>query len=86
MLVNEEWFEFGFNTSISHLARDPSDHAMTLSTRLDNKPKPFRFVNCWTTRDDFLTIVQESWQHQCESSPLQALCQKLKRLKRHGHT
>nr|XP_027082374.1 uncharacterized protein LOC113704698 [Coffea arabica] len=69
--------------TVSHLIRDSSDHApllISVSTRLDNKPQSFRFLNFWTSREDFLPIVRDSWKQPCSGSPLQVLCCKLKRL------
>ncbi|XP_071939907.1 uncharacterized protein [Coffea arabica] len=84
ILVNEGWYDTGISLSVSHLARDPSDHApllISVSTRLDNKPRPFRFLNVWVECDDFLAVVRESWGQPCFGSPMHILCQKLKRLR-----
>ncbi|XP_027155659.1 uncharacterized protein LOC113756041 [Coffea eugenioides] len=70
--------------SISHLARELSNHApllISVSTRLDNKPRPFRFLNVWMRQDEFLPIIRESWDQSCPKSPMQILCHKLKRLR-----
>ncbi|XP_027083517.1 uncharacterized protein [Coffea arabica] len=84
VLVNEGCYDAGISLSISHLAREPSDHApllISVSTRVDNKLRPFRFLNVWADRTDFLGLVSESWDQPCFGSPIHTLCQKLKRLR-----
>ncbi|XP_071906091.1 uncharacterized protein [Coffea arabica] len=84
VLLNEGCLDLGLDLAISHLARESSDHApllMSVSTRLDNKPRPFKFLNFWTGREDFLPMVQDSWGQPCPGSPLHVLCCKLKRLR-----
>ncbi|XP_027120639.2 uncharacterized protein [Coffea arabica] len=84
ILVNEGFFDTGMSLAVSHLARESSDHApllLSLSTRLDTKPRSFRFLNVWKRHEDFLPMVQASWEQPCAGSPLQVLCCKLKRLR-----
>ena len=82
--MNEGCLDLGLDLAVSHLARESSDHApllMSVSTRLDNKPRPFKFLNFWTGREDFLPMVWDSWGQPCPGSPLHVLCCKLKRLR-----
>nr|XP_027102884.1 uncharacterized protein LOC113724156 [Coffea arabica] len=84
--MNVECFDIGFSIGVTHLERHPSDHApllLSVSTRLDGKPRSFRFINAWADREDFLATVRESWQQECGGSPMHVLCSKLQRLKRH---
>ncbi|XP_027157161.1 uncharacterized protein LOC113758554 [Coffea eugenioides] len=57
LLCNPKVALLGMSMSVQHLGREPSDHAPLLvsaSTRLDNKPKPFCFLNVWTSKEDLL--------------------------------
>ncbi|XP_027090440.2 uncharacterized protein [Coffea arabica] len=74
--------EHGFG--VQHLGRDPSDHAPLLIsavTRLDNKPKPFRFLNVWTKNTGLLDVIAESWGQPMSGSPLRVLSEKLRVVK-----
>ncbi|XP_071912410.1 uncharacterized protein [Coffea arabica] len=67
-----------------HLARDPSNHApllMTTSTRLDNKSKPFRFLNVWTTKAGLLDVIRDSWSCPVSRQPLCVSEAKLRTIK-----
>ncbi|XP_039045257.1 uncharacterized protein LOC120184986 [Hibiscus syriacus] len=46
-----------------------------------NKPKPFKFFNCWTLHPGFLNIVSQSWSLAAQGNPMKSLFLKLKRLK-----
>ncbi|XP_027158272.1 uncharacterized protein LOC113759893 [Coffea eugenioides] len=86
LLLNVECFDASLSFGVTHLGRHPSDHAPLListATRVDGKPRPFHFINAWTDHEDFLGVVKESWQQECVRSPMQVLCSKLQRLKRH---
>ncbi|XP_039007590.1 uncharacterized protein LOC120135392 [Hibiscus syriacus] len=48
---------------------------------MTKKPRPFKFFNCWTTYEKFLSTIKESWQGHCEGSAMQCLFSKLMRLK-----
>ncbi|XP_039004443.1 uncharacterized protein LOC120131538 [Hibiscus syriacus] len=48
---------------------------------MSKKPRPFKFFNCWTSNEQFLSTVVESWQSHCEGTPMQCLFRKLKTLK-----
>lgn len=84
LLINNSCYNAGFGVSVTHLARDPSDHSPLLllfTTRLDDKPRPFRFLNAWAIHPGFLEVVRKSWQQECVGAPIQVLCSKVKRLK-----
>ena len=62
------------------LARHPSDHAplkITFATRQDNKPRPFRFLNVWTSSASLLEVIRSSWELPVHGSPWRVLCSKL---------
>ncbi|XP_071905976.1 uncharacterized protein [Coffea arabica] len=48
---------------------------------MDSKPHPFHFINAWADHKEFLGVVKESWQQECDGSPMHVLCSKLQRLK-----
>nr|XP_027062778.1 uncharacterized protein LOC113689154 [Coffea arabica] len=48
------------------------------STRLDNKPRPFRFLNVWTSKVELLDVIRLSWISHCPGRPLQRLAAKLR--------
>ncbi|XP_071940073.1 uncharacterized protein [Coffea arabica] len=75
----------GLNFGVRHLGREPSDHApllLSASTRLDNKPRSFRFLNVWTSKLELLDVIRTSWSTFCPGRPLQRLAAKLQHVKR----
>lgn len=49
---------------IVYLARHSFDHAplkISFVSQLDNKPRPFRFLNVWTTKPSLLDVIQNAW-------------------------
>ena len=84
LLPNHSCYDANLVVSVSHLARDPSDHSpllFSIFTRVDRKPHPFRFINVWMSHSGFRDVVKASWQQECTSSPFQIVCIKLSRLK-----
>ncbi|XP_071924873.1 uncharacterized protein [Coffea arabica] len=76
----------GVNFEVRHLGREPSDHApllLSALTRLDNKPRPFCFLNVWTLKVELLDVIRVSWASACHGRPLQQLAAKL-RLTKHA--
>ncbi|XP_039057772.1 uncharacterized protein LOC120201183 [Hibiscus syriacus] len=67
------------------MAPGTSDHCMALvnlSKEIHvNRPKPFKFFNCWTLHPNFLDTVSQSWNLEIEGNPMKILFTKLKRLK-----
>lgn len=71
--------------AIHHLSHAPSGHAPLLmvdSTRVDNKPRPFRFLNLWTSHHGFLDVVHRHWQGDFLGSPMQVLAATLQHVKK----
>ncbi|XP_057791311.1 uncharacterized protein LOC131008451 [Salvia miltiorrhiza] len=64
--VNEEWLSIWTHTKARGLQRSVSDHCPILleTKRVDWGPKPFRFLNVWTTHQDFEAVVKNSWQRR----------------------
>ncbi|XP_071926046.1 uncharacterized protein [Coffea arabica] len=80
LLLNSADMLMENNILVQHLGRDPSDHAPLLisaSTRLDDKPRSFRFLNIWTTKPGFIDVIKESWSISSPSSPLQTAEQRV---------
>lgn len=64
LLFDQLALDLGINFVVQYLSRAPSDHVpllISVSTRLDNAPKPFRFLKCWTTHEGFLEVVRQNW-------------------------
>ncbi|XP_071905984.1 uncharacterized protein [Coffea arabica] len=84
VLLNLEALQMGSNISVQHLARDPSDHSpllMSAVTRLDNKPKPFHFLNVWTTKGGVLEVIRDAWSCELSGQPFGVLAAKLRTVK-----
>ncbi|XP_027060834.1 uncharacterized protein [Coffea arabica] len=80
MLINGAWAEGSSVISVVHLPRHPSDHAplkVSFSSRLDNGPRPFRFLNAWTSQPRLLEVIRGAWEPTTQGSPLRVLCSKL---------
>ncbi|XP_071928071.1 uncharacterized protein [Coffea arabica] len=79
-LVNGSCLDFSNDISVLHLARHPSDHAplkVSFATQSDNKPRPFRFLNVWTSKPDLLEVIRHVWKQDVGRPPLRVLCSKL---------
>ncbi|XP_071901311.1 uncharacterized protein [Coffea arabica] len=62
LLVNGAALHLQHQVAVQHLGRDPSDHSpllLSVVTRLDDKPRPFRFLNFWTMHKGFLDIIRD---------------------------
>ncbi|XP_057789480.1 uncharacterized protein LOC131006301 [Salvia miltiorrhiza] len=62
-LVNEKWLEVWPHSKANGLQWSISDHCpILLETKwVDWGPKPFCFLNAWTSHKDFEKVVKESW-------------------------
>ena len=52
------------------------------STHLDNTPKTFRFLNCWTIHESLLDVIQQNWHVDFVGGSLYVLAAKLHHLKK----
>lgn len=69
------------NTTISHLVRTSSDHApllITMSNPQVNPVRYFKFLDFWTTQDDFMQVVQDAWNIKVDGSSMWSFHLKLK--------
>lgn len=60
LLVNGEYSKFSSSIFIVHLARHPSNHAplkILFASHLDNRLKPFQFLNVWTAKSALLKVI-----------------------------
>nr|XP_027103170.1 uncharacterized protein LOC113724469 [Coffea arabica] len=79
-LVNGACLDLSDAISVLHLTRHPSDHAplkISFVTRLDNKPRPFCFLNVWTSKPELIEVIRQAWNQDVDGPPLQVLCSKL---------
>ena len=84
VLLNLKALQMDSSFLVQHLARDPSDHSpllMIASSRLDHKPKPFRFLNVWTTKAGLLDVIRDAWSGERGGAPLGILASKLRAVK-----
>nr|XP_009615867.1 uncharacterized protein LOC104108513 [Nicotiana tomentosiformis] len=82
-LANDNWLVSFPTTTISHLTCAGSDHSpllMKIHGQHDQAKKYFRFLNCWTENDSFLSIVQSVWNKHVEGTTKWVFHQKLKAL------
>ncbi|XP_071912243.1 uncharacterized protein [Coffea arabica] len=79
-LVNGACLDLSYSISVLHLARHPSDHSplkLSFVAQSDAKPRPFRFLNVWTTKPQLLEVISQAWNQDVNGSPMRALCSKL---------
>ncbi|XP_057774912.1 uncharacterized protein LOC130993894 [Salvia miltiorrhiza] len=62
-VVNEKWLQSWPHTKVVGLPRTVSDHCpLLLETKyVDWGPKPFCFINSWTSHPDFEKVMRDSW-------------------------
>ena len=85
LLINGECSDLASAISVVHLARHPLDHAplkISFALRMDNGPRPFRFLNVWMSKPELLGVIREAWDTEVQGSPLRALCSKLLTVRR----
>lgn len=80
--VNTEWISKFPLLSTTLLNRTISDHCPILAqtTNPIDGPKPFRFLNCWTSHPNFLPIIRKAWLE----NPLLSIPDKLKLVKKNS--
>lgn len=63
-LINEEWIEKWPGVMLKGIDRSTSDHCPILmhNNSKDWGPRPFRFLNVWTTHPNFLPFVEDKWR------------------------
>ncbi|XP_060178252.1 uncharacterized protein LOC132608207 [Lycium barbarum] len=81
---NDEWMlqygQLGVDYGLPHI----SDHTPMIITLKDDKPCikiPFQFFNVWEDHDQFLTLVDESWEGRVTMEAMRNVWCKLKSLR-----
>lgn len=88
-MVNDLWAQRFNRNYVRHLVRTGSDHRPLLfkcHSDQRNFTRYFRFLNFWTTQDDFMDVVKDSWNVNILGNPRWRLQQKLKQLSRNLST
>ncbi|XP_019241015.1 PREDICTED: uncharacterized protein LOC109221003 [Nicotiana attenuata] len=83
VLMNEEWDEAFNSVRIDHQSKTGSDHKLLLIRCTNDRQKVikyFKFLNFWTDREDFLSLVESCWNTNVQGNPMWILQQKLKAL------
>ncbi|CAH9096848.1 unnamed protein product [Cuscuta epithymum] len=84
VLFNSKSIEAFDHIQITHLNKTPSDHSpilLQMSNKGWNGPKPFKFLNMWTTHPSFISIVDKCWKAHNFGRGMYGLVRKLKCLK-----
>ncbi|KAE8731355.1 hypothetical protein F3Y22_tig00002840pilonHSYRG01117 [Hibiscus syriacus] len=85
VLINSRWLEDFPNSFVEFKTQGVSDHCLALISFFKenhvDRPKPFKFFNCWASHGDFKNIVKESWQLEVSGTAMYCLFTKLKRIK-----
>ena len=82
-MTNDKWLETMPHSSITHLPSVGSDHCPLLMEICDfqtNVIKYFKFLNCWTENESFLTTVENCWKREVIGNPMWRLHTKIRRL------
>ncbi|KAJ6422910.1 hypothetical protein OIU84_023947 [Salix udensis] len=72
------------DTITTFLPRSISDHCaiiLQLNKSQTVRPSQFKFINAWTSRDDYLPIISSAWQMDTQGNPIRRLLTKLQRVK-----
>ncbi|XP_071917043.1 uncharacterized protein [Coffea arabica] len=84
LLLNFVWDNLKVTMSVMHLNRSMSDHSPLLisSRNIGIHPsRNFRFLNVWSLRHQFLSMVKEAWGQPVQGRPIRSLLWKLKNVK-----
>ncbi|VFR01491.1 unnamed protein product [Cuscuta campestris] len=83
IFVNNEVLYKYTSVSLSHLSKSSSDHKTLLQckTEVFTGVKPFRFLNCWCSREGFQDVVKSKWNSYNTVGGMKGLADKLRQLK-----
>ncbi|VFQ83814.1 unnamed protein product [Cuscuta campestris] len=84
VLHNQSAIEAFKEINLTHLSKTTSDHKPLLIQCKEQGfkgPKPFRFLNVWTTHHSFLEVVSNYWAHSPRTGGMTGFASKLKGLK-----
>ncbi|XP_071939951.1 uncharacterized protein [Coffea arabica] len=75
-----DFLQFMMETGVSDAGFSDSNYTWC-NNRLNDKPKPFRFLNVWTTRAGLLDVIRKGWPRELAGPPLGVLASKLRIIK-----
>ena len=83
VLVNNYWLNFIDSAFAEFFPSGISYHSRAIVTigAPNRKKSSFKFLNCWTSYEDFLPLVSEIWRIQIKGTLQFQLASKLKLLK-----
>ncbi|XP_062093302.1 uncharacterized protein LOC133799300 [Humulus lupulus] len=84
VLANTDWLENFPTAEVSYLAEGIFDHSpglLSIYPNSQDKHKPFRYFNYWSSLAEFTDIVRKGWSEEVEGSPMYRLIKKLRMLK-----
>ena len=84
VLINADWLNIFASVHVSHMARGRSDHCPLLIKSSNGQvlKGSFRFLNVWTSHQDFLSIVRQSWSQPIGAFGMVGFFKKLMRLRK----
>lgn len=83
-MVNHAWMTAYGASTVDVLSRTGSDHCpllLHIGTQIPPRIRPFKFQTFWTTKPDFLAVVQSCWMRPSNSFGMFRFAVKLKRLR-----
>ncbi|XP_074277953.1 uncharacterized protein LOC141601558 [Silene latifolia] len=84
VLANSEWLHIypdGYAEALPSGLSDHSPLVISLFTKLQHRPSPFKYLNCWGQDPLFLPMVQKEWQSGISGCKMYVLVQHLRKLK-----
>lgn len=81
-MVNDKWLDRMPQSTITHLPSVGSYHSPLFMEMCNNQIlviKYFKFLNCWTENETFLSTVEQCWNRHVSGDPTWILHTKLKR-------
>ncbi|VFR03226.1 unnamed protein product [Cuscuta campestris] len=88
VLINEACMDLFPNIEIKHLGRGNSDHRPIQIKLLHSSasgPRPFKFLNFWTSHNTYKNMFSSSWDMHYEGGGMRGLAKKLSNFKRSLH-
>lgn len=84
ILINNKFLTTMPTIKVLHLVEVHSDHSPLLiqPSSTNRSPSTFKFLRMWLSHEDFLACITQSWSAPAQGSPIFALQQKWKKLKR----
>ncbi|VFQ98433.1 unnamed protein product [Cuscuta campestris] len=80
VLNNEKLFDLFSEVSVRHKGRGLSDHKallVLLNNPLPSCPRPFRFLDVWTSHPGFNQLISENWDKSYKGGGMKELAERL---------